>query len=152
MFRGLSTISVDDKGRLAVPTRYRELLAALASQELVITLNPWDRALWLYPVAEWELIEGKLSVLSDFDRAGRRTKQIMRGYATDCACDATGRVLLPPPLREIAGIERQVTLLGQGNKFEIWDSAIWQTERDQWLRDVASDADASSTPLGSLSL
>ena len=149
MYRGLSTISVDDKGRLAIPTRYRELVA---TQELVITLNPWDRALWLYPLAEWDVIETKLSALSDFDRHGRRTKQIMRGYATDCSCDSQGRVLVPTQLREIAGIDRQVTLLGQGNKFEIWDSATWNSERDGWLRDVATGGDMSSTPLGSLSL
>lgn len=149
MYRGLSTISVDDKGRLAIPTRYRELVA---TQELVITLNPWDRALWLYPLAEWDVIETKLSTLSDFDRHGRRTKQIMRGYATDCSCDGQGRVLVPTQLREIAGIDRQVTLLGQGNKFEIWDSATWNSERDSWLRDVATGGDMSSTPLGSLSL
>lgn len=152
MFRGQSTISVDAKGRLAVPTRFRERVATLPSQELVITLNPWDLALWLYPVAEWLIIETKLAALSDFDRQSRRTKQIMRGYAADCVCDGQGRVLLPPQLREIAGIDRQVTLLGQGNKLEIWDQAAWQTERDKWLRDVADGADASSAGLESLSL
>ena len=88
MFRGLSTINVDAKGRLAIPARYREALALLGSPELVLTLNPWDRALWLYPLAEWELIETKLSALSDFDKQSRRTKQIMRGYAADCVCDS----------------------------------------------------------------
>ena len=153
MFRGQSTISVDAKGRLAVPTRVRELLSTLPSPDLVITLNPWDLALWLYPLAEWLLIETKLGGLSDFDRQSRRTKQIMHGYATDCACDGQGRVLLPPQLREIAGIDKQVTLLGQGNKLEIWDTATWAAERDKWLRDVADGVDASSSAsLESLSL
>jgi len=153
MFRGQSTISVDAKGRLAVPTRVRELLSTLSSQDLVITLNPWDLALWLYPIAEWLLIEAKLGGLSDFDRQSRRTKQIMRGYATDCVCDGQGRVLLPPQLREIAGIDKQVALLGQGNKLEIWNAATWAAERDKWLRDVADGADASSSAgLESLSL
>lgn len=152
MFRGQSTISVDSKGRLAVPTRFREALSALPSQDLVLTLNPWDRALWVYPVAEWLAIEAKLAALSDFDRQSRRTKQILRGYATDCACDGQGRVLLPAELREIARINKQVTVLGQGNKFEIWDTASWQAEREQWLRDVADGADTSSATLESLSL
>lgn len=152
MFRGQSTISVDPKGRLAVPTRFREALSALPSQDLVLTLNPWDRALWVYPVAEWLAIEAKLAALSDFDRQSRRTKQILRGYATDCACDGQGRVLLPAELREIARINKQVTVLGQGNKFEIWDTASWQAEREQWLRDVADGADTSSATLESLSL
>jgi MraZ protein len=109
--------------------------------------------LWLYPVAEWLLIETKLAGLSDFDRQSRRTKQIMRGYATDCVCDGQGRVLLPPQLREIAGIDKQVTLLGQGNKLEIWNTATWAAERDKWLRDVADGTDAgSSAGLESLSL
>jgi MraZ protein len=152
MFRGQSTINVDAKGRLAVPARIRDALTSLDRPELVITLNPWDRALWLYPVAEWEVIEAKLGGLSDFDKHGRRTKQIMRGYACDCACDAQGRVLLPQELRAIAGIDKQVTLLGQGNKCEIWDSAAWQAERDRWLKDVDDGAAAPATALGSLSL
>ncbi len=152
MFRGQSTISVDAKGRLAVPTRIRDLLSTLASQELIITLNPWDLALWVYPIAEWLIIEAKLAGLSDFDRQSRRTKQIMRGYATECPCDGHGRVLLPPQLREIAGIDKQVVLLGQGNKLEIWAATTWHDERDKWLRAVAEGADSSSASLESLSL
>lgn len=152
MFRGLSTISVDAKGRIAIPARYRDALGAGADAALVLTLNPWDRALWLYPLGEWELIETKLSALSDFDRQSRRTKQIMRGYATDCACDGQGRVLLPQELRTIAGIERQAALLGQGNKFEIWDLNAWNRERDDWLEDVGGGAGTPSSALESLSL
>ena len=152
MFRGLSTINVDAKGRLAIPARYREALAQLGSPELVLTLNPWDRALWLYPLAEWELIETKLSVLSDFDKQSRRTKQIMRGYAADCVCDNQGRVLLPQELRAIAGIDGPVALLGQGNKLEIWDRDAWNAERDRWLNDVGNGTGDPSSALDSLSL
>jgi len=152
MFRGLSTINVDAKGRLAIPARYREALALLGSPELVLTLNPWDRALWLYPLAEWELIETKLSALSDFDKQSRRTKQIMRGYAADCICDSHGRVLLPQELRAIAGIDGQVALLGQGNKFEIWNGDLWNAERDRWLNDVGNSTGDPSSALGSLAL
>lgn len=152
MFRGLSTISVDAKGRIAVPARYREALTGLGDPELVLTLNPWDRSLWLYPLPEWELIESKLSQLSDFDRQSRRTKQIMRGYATDCGCDAQGRVLLPQELRTIAGISKQAALLGQGNKFEIWDLEAWNRERDGWLDDVGNSGTSPSSALESLSL
>lgn len=152
MFRGLSTINVDAKGRLAIPARYREALALLGSPELVLTLNPWDRALWLYPLAEWELIETKLSALSDFDKQSRRTKQIMRGYAADCVCDSNGRVLLPQELRAIAGIDGQVALLGQGNKFEIWNGDLWNAERDRWLNDVGNSTGDPSSALGSLAL
>ncbi|MEX2479722.1 MAG: division/cell wall cluster transcriptional repressor MraZ [Gammaproteobacteria bacterium] len=152
MFRGLTTVNLDAKGRLAVPARFRERLAALDSSDLVLTLNPWDKCLWLYPVMEWELIEEKLSGLSDFNRETRRTKQIMRGHAADVSCDAQGRILLPPELRDIASLEKQVALLGQGNKLEIWDAARWHTERDAWLDDVGTGKAASSSALETLAL
>lgn len=152
MFRGLNTVSIDAKGRLAVPARFRDILARLELSDLVLTLNPWDRALWLYPLSEWELIEAKLSGLSDYDKHSRRTKQILRGYATDCRCDGQGRVLLPQEMRELAALEKQAALLGQGNKLEIWNVEHWQRERDGWLNDVG-DAEASpSDALDSLSL
>ena len=152
MYRGLSTISVDAKGRFAIPVRYRDAFPSLRDLTFVITVNPWDRALWLYPLDEWELIETKLSALTDFDKQSRRTKQIMRGYATDCSCDGQGRVLLPLELREIAGIDKQAVLLGQGNKLEIWDGGLWQAERDSWLKDVGQGSGAPSSALESLSL
>ena len=73
MFRGFSKISIDSKGRLAIPSRYRSLVLDQALNNLVITLNPLDRSLWLYPLPEWELIEDKLAALSDFDKQSRRT-------------------------------------------------------------------------------
>lgn len=151
MFRGLTTIALDVKGRLAIPVRFRELLAASATPHLVLTLNPWDRALWLYPLTEWQLIEAKLSSLSDYDKQSRRTKQIMRGYATDVSCDAQGRILLPPELREIAELTKQVVLMGQGNKIEIWDAERWRAARDLWLEDVGAGAE-SSPALDSIAL
>ena len=79
VFRGFTKISIDNKGRLAVPSRYRELISVQAENSLVITLNPLDRSLWLYPLPEWDVIEDKLASLSDFDKQSRRTKQMMRG-------------------------------------------------------------------------
>ena len=152
MFRGLTTVNLDVKGRLAVPVRFREQLTALDSSALVLTLNPWDRALWLYPLPEWQLIETKLSALSDFDKQSRRTKQMMRGYATDVACDGQGRILLSTELREIAALDKQVVLLGQGNKIEIWDAARWREERDEWLEDVGADDSTPSSALETLAL
>lgn len=143
---------MDAKGRFAIPVRYRDAFPSLRDLALVITVNPWDRALWLYPLDEWELIETKLSALTDFDKQSRRTKQIMRGYATDCLCDGQGRVLLPLELREIAGIDKQAVLLGQGNKLELWDGGLWQAERDSWLKDVGQGSGAPSSALESLSL
>ncbi len=152
MFRGFSTLSIDSKGRLAVPSRYRDRLQSIAEGTLVLTLNPLDRCLWLYPVPEWELIESKLADLSDFDKQGRRAKQMMRGYAADCQMDGQGRILIQQELREYAGLVKQVVILGQGNKFELWDEQAWNQQRDQWLQDVGDDSGEPSDALKSLSL
>ena len=152
MFRGCNTLSVDNKGRLAVPSRYRDRLVGLADGNLILTLNPLDRSLWLYPLTEWELIEAKLATLSDFNRQGRRAKQMMRGYATDCQMDGQGRILIPQELRNYAGLGKQVVILGQGNKFEIWDEHSWNKLREEWLEDVGTDSGEPSEALKSLSL
>jgi MraZ protein len=152
VFRGLSSLSIDSKGRLAVPSRYRERLAGLAAGAVVLTLSPLDHSLWLYPLPEWELIEAKLAALSDFETQSRRTKQMMRGYASDCQLDGQGRILIPQELRDYAGLEKDVILLGQGNKFEIWNAAVWAEQRDQWLQAVGSEGDEPPEALRSLSL
>lgn len=152
MFRGCNTLSLDNKGRLAVPSRYRDRLVCLADGNLVLTLNPLDRSLWLYPLTEWELIEAKLATLSDFNRQGRRAKQMMRGYATDCQMDGQGRILIPQELRIYAGLGKQAVILGQGNKFEIWDEHSWNKLREEWLEDVGTDSGELSEALKSLSL
>ena len=152
MFKGFSTISIDAKGRLAIPARHRDQLSTKESSALVLTLNPWDRCLWLYPSSEGEVSEDKLQGLSDFDRESRRTKQIIRGYATDCSLDGQGRVLLPNELRKFALLDKRVAFLGQGNKFEIWDDDIWSAQRDEWLDGVNNRDGSGSTVLNALSL
>lgn len=152
MFKGFNSINIDAKGRLAIPARHRDQLSAEDSGGLILTLNPWDRCLWLYPASQWTLIEAKLQELSDFDREARRTKQIIRGYATDCALDGQGRVLLPNELRKFALLDKRIAFLGQGNKFEIWDEVLWSEQRDEWL-DGVNDRDGSgSAVLTTLSL
>ncbi|MSR13098.1 MAG: division/cell wall cluster transcriptional repressor MraZ [Gammaproteobacteria bacterium] len=151
MFRGFCSVSIDPKGRLGLPTRYRALLAEQAAT-LVITVNPWDRALWLYSLAAWTTIDEKLLALPDGDLASRRAKQVIRGYATDCECDTQGRILVPQEHRSFAGLSRRASLLGQGNKLELWDAAAWERQRDAWLVDVDQGAASSSSILGSLSL
>ena len=153
MYRGCSKISIDSKGRLAVPSRYRALILEQAQNNLVITLNPLDRSLYLYPLPELEIIEDKLAALSDFDKQSRRTKQMMRGYANDCQLDSQGRILIPKELRGHAELSRQAIILGQGNKFEIWNEKTWEKQRDDWLESVGDESTSSSSDsLRSLSL
>jgi MraZ protein len=152
VFRGFNKISIDNKGRLAVPCRYRELISVQAENSLVITLNPLDRSLWLYPLPEWEVIEDKLASLSDFDKQSRRTKQMMRGYATDCQLDSQGRILIPKELRDYSELSKKVVIFGQGNKFEIWNEKAWEVQRVEWLETTGDDSVPTPESLQSLSL
>lgn len=111
-----------------------------------------DRCLWLYPGTEWEIIDKKLQALSDFDRQSRRTKQMMLGYATECVMDTQGRIRIPTLVQEFAKLKKQIALIGQGNKFEIWDEKAWLQQRDAWLKGLDKDEADPSEPLRNLSL
>jgi MraZ protein len=94
----------------------------------------------LYPFPDWEEIERKLVRLPSLDKQARRLQRLMVGYATELEVDAHGRILLPKELREFAALDRQAILIGQGNKFELWDEERWNEKRDSWLGDD-DDAD-----------
>ena len=120
MFRGLHNINLDAKGRLAIPTKYREPLAELCGARLVVTIDTEERCLLIYPANEWEVIEAKLDGLSSFNKATRRIQRLLIGHATDLELDGSGRILLPQPLREYAYLEKEAVLMGQGKKLELW--------------------------------
>ncbi|MEM7542007.1 MAG: division/cell wall cluster transcriptional repressor MraZ [Pseudomonadota bacterium] len=151
MFRGSSTVSVDDKGRVAVPARFRDQLLA-DENGLILTVNPWDPSLLLYPFEDWRAIEEKLATLADYDKQSRRTKQIIRGYANECRIDKQGRILVSADLRDFAKFSKQAVILGQGNKLEIWSQELWAGERDAWLADTGEESSSSASGLTSLSL
>lgn len=129
MFRGATPIALDGKGRLAIPTRYRDTLMQRCGGRLVLTLDP-SACLLLYPFPEWEPIEQKLNALPSFDPLSRQMQRLLVGSATDLDMDSAGRILLPALLRERARLERDAVLIGQGNKFEIWSAAAWQAQCD----------------------
>ncbi len=135
MFRGVSALSLDDKGRLVVPTRYRHALRARGDGHVVVTVCDSERCLWLYGLPEWENAERLLTGLSSTHAASQRLKRLIVGHATDCEMDGAGRILLPAPLREFAGLEKRVVLIGQGNKFEIWNEDHWNERRSAWLEE-----------------
>jgi MraZ protein len=135
MFRGINAITVDPKGRFAMPTRYRESFDL--DKNLVITIDTEETCLLLYPARQWQVIEDNLQRLPSFNAAARRIQRLLIGHATDVEVDSNGRVLLPPLLREYAQLDKKVVLIGQGNKFEIWDDGLWQSRREKWL-DVES--------------
>ena len=131
MFRGASKIALDSKGRMAIPSRYRESLASRADGHLVATVD--RECLLIYPLPDWEEFERKLMAVPNFNPVARRLQRIMMGYSKDLHMDAHGRVLLPKELREVANLDRRAMLLGQGNKFELWDEDLWNRRRDEWL-------------------
>ncbi len=140
MFRGINAINIDGKGRLAVPTRYRDALSAQEGAPLVVTIDPKETCLLLYPAAAWQVIEDNLQRLPSFNEAARRIQRLLIGHATDVELDGSGRLLLPPLLRDYAKLDKRVVMIGQGNKFEVWDETLWQSKRDQWLADEATGA------------
>ena len=141
MFRGANPVTLDAKGRLAMPTRFREQIVARSQGRLMATVDRADRCLLIYPLPEWEEIERKLMALPTLNSAVRRLQRLMIGHATELELDANGRVLIPPTLREYAGLSRQAMLVGQGARFELWDQAHWTERREDWLKvDEASEA------------
>ncbi|KTD16449.1 division/cell wall cluster transcriptional repressor MraZ [Legionella jordanis] len=141
MFRGINAITIDAKGRLTVPTRYRDaLVGGHDKAPLVVTIDTEETCLLLYPASEWQVIEAKLQSLPSFNAAARRIQRLLIGHATDVDLDSNGRVLLPPLLRDYAQLDKRVVMIGQGNKFEVWDETMWQSKREQWLAEEASAA------------
>ena len=151
MFRGVSAINLDDKGRLAVPTRYRTELGDCCDNQLVVTVG-LDKCLLLYPLPEFEEIERKLVKLPALNKKAKRLQRLLIGHATECELDGQGRFLIPEPLRSFAGLDRRVALIGQGNKFEIWDEGYWQLRRSKWLEEESQHHDELPIEMKSFSL
>jgi MraZ protein len=152
LFRGVAELSLDAKGRMTMPTRYRERLTERCAGRMVITIDTDERCLLLYPLPEWEVIERKLDDLPSFNAQARRVQSLLRGHATDTEMDNNGRLLLPPPLRQYASLDKQVVLIGQGKKFELWDATVWSARRDEWLAEETVGDTALPAELLNLSL
>ena len=151
MFRGLNTINLDAKGRLAIPTKYREQLTELCGARLVVTIDTEEHCLLVYPLNEWEQIEAKIQALPTFNPAARRIQRLLIGHATDLELDGSGRILLPQTLRDYARLDKESVLIGQGKKLELWRKEEWEGRRDAYL-DMVSDADQLPEEVLSISL
>lgn len=151
MFRGVNAINLDVKGRLAIPARYRQVLRERCEGALVATIDTEEPCLLIYPLDEWELIQQKIEELPSFHPLTRRIQRLLIGHATDVELDGNGRILIPPLLRDYAGLEKRSILLGQGKKFELWDESCWNQRRDQYLKE-ASESEEVPMELQSLSL
>lgn len=151
LFRGVSTVNLDAKGRMAMPVRFRDVLSDVSEGRVVVTIDMEEPCLLLYPLPFWEEIQAQLEALPNVNPAARRIQRLLIGHATDAELDGSGRVLLPPMLRDYASLDKKLVLLGQGRKLEIWSEEVWTQRRDSWLGDGVSMADAS-TELQSISL
>jgi MraZ protein len=130
-FRGISKLSVDAKGRLAMPKNHRENLEHNKVSELVVTVD-LSGCLLIYPRTVWLELEEHLNALPNSSPSARKIQRMFIGFATDVELDGAGRMLLSAELRDYAGIGRKAVLIGQGKKFELWDEDAWQKETESW--------------------
>jgi MraZ protein len=137
----VTQLALDAKGRLAIPGKHRAALAGSADspeRTLIVTADP-SRCLLVYPRATWEPIQARLMALSSFNEQIRGLQRLLVGHADEVDMDGTGRILVPPALRQYAGLEHRVVLVGQGSKFELWDEAKWQQETARAITFPAGD-------------
>ena len=150
-FRGINNLTLDAKGRMAMPSRYRERLLEICGGRIVVTVDR-DHCLLVYPLPEWERIEEQLVNLPSLNKQARLLQRLLIGYATECEIDTQGRILLPTMLREFAGLNKKAVLIGQGKKFEIWDEDAWIESQGEWVESVKNGDDELPAALEELSL
>jgi len=139
VFRGVTAINLDAKGRFAIPTRYREELQDCCDRQLVVTVAMNEKCvgepgcLWLYPLPEWEKLELTVSKLPTLNKMAGKLRRFLIGNATETEMDGQGRLLLSEKLRKFAGMEKKLILVGQLNKFEIWNEDAWNDKENEWM-------------------
>ena len=141
MFRGTNALSLDSKGRMSIPAKYRERLTTLCAGSLIVTIDPTYQCLLIYPLPIWEDVEQRLNQLPSTDSAVRSLKFLLIGRAEDCEMDSQGRILLSTSLREFAKLEKKVALAGQGERFELWDQQLWQLRHQESLQSIRDNPD-----------
>ena len=140
MFRGRYEHTIDAKGRTSLPARYRDTLAALGQRHIVLT-SGLDPCLIAYTLPEWTQFEERIAKLPQFDRAVQKLRRIYVSGAVECEVDDSGRILVPPTLREHAALKKEVLWAGSGKYAELWDKDAWKSyfeTTDEERRDIAS--------------
>jgi MraZ protein len=130
-FHGAAVVTLDAKGRVAIPTRHRGALLD-SGKSLVLTAHP-EGCVLMYPAAEWEPVRARVEAFPSFHPQASWWKRLLLGFEEHLTADGSGRVLLPPALRQHARLERDAMMVGQGRYFELWDSALWSAKLDQAL-------------------
>ena len=136
---GVNNVTVDVKGRVGIPSRYRHELNELCNGNLIVTANIDNRSILIYPKPHWPQVEEQLQQFSSTN-IKRYIQRMMLSHATECEPDNNGRILLPLSLRKDMGIKKSCVLLGLGNRFELWDQKIWDDYRDQNMKEIETEA------------
>lgn len=145
MFQGETAITIDDKGRLAIPTSYRDLVARECGNRLVITYNPFEAGcLYLYPQPVWERVRDQVNALPRTKSVSRNLQLKLVGAATFVEPDGNGRIGLPASHRNAIGVEKKAVLVGMGDKFELWSEQAHLAQ----IRQTLGDADLGEDMLG----
>lgn len=137
MFRGSSFHNIDPKGRIIIPSRFRYVIKASGINRIMITRM--DQGLFAYTRDQWGKLEDKILHLPEKSESMRRFQRFFIGGAHDCKCDSQGRVLIPPILKQYAGLEKEIVLVGVLDRFEIWSRKAWDQENEMMEKDLADD-------------
>lgn len=143
MFRGSCLLTVDDKGRIAVPSRFREPLTQQSDGHVVATMYH-DRGIAIYPLPVWEELEQRLQDLPSGDPANRVLQEMILGHADERQLDGQGRLLLAPSLRRYAKLDRDAELMGQGHKLVLWSTQTEEQRYDNWAQ-ILNDPERAQT-------
>ena len=143
MFKGIHNINLDAKGRLTMPTKYRNTISDQSNGNMVVTIDSEEKCLLLYPATTFSGIEKEINDLPSFAKNHRRVQRLIIGHAEDLELDSSGRILLPKPLRLVAEMSKKITLIGQGSKFEIWSDDIWNNRVNKWRSEETDESEES---------
>lgn len=138
MFRGIANVSLDERGRFAMPARFRTQIVERSTGKLVVTIDAANACLLIYPTPDYLELEKKLTAL-DSRQQNRLLQRKIIGFATDVELDGNGRVLVPGELREYAALEKRAILLGQINKLELWAESVWRQTMSEWRNDAGQE-------------
>lgn len=137
MLRGSSFHNLDAKGRVVIPSRFRDIIKSGGGDGVMLTRM--DSSLFAYTFEEWQLIEAKVLSIAKKSENMRRFRRIFIGGASECMCDKQGRILIPPALRQYAGLEKEIVLVGVLDHFEIWSRENWDKENMQLEEDLLKE-------------
>ncbi len=136
MFRGRHEHSIDQKGRISIPSKFREVLATQYDERLIIT--NYDQCLWAYPVSEWKKVEEKVAALPQLKPEVKALQRFFISAASESPLDKQGRILIPSTLREYASLDKECVMVGMSQRIEIWSLTRWNkifAEAEQTLQE-----------------